>query len=54
MTYTSENGIPLAKDYPYTGRDNQCKTFTSAFKNTGGFMATPKNSPAEMKKAVTQ
>lgn len=21
FTYTSENGIPLSKDYPYTGRD---------------------------------
>jgi C1A family cysteine protease len=35
LDYTAQNGVPLGKDYPYTGRDGQCKTFNSAFKNGG-------------------
>jgi hypothetical protein len=49
--WVKENGIPLESEYPYLGRDGNCKKFKKAFK-TRGFFDVPKNNVGQMKAAL--
>lgn len=49
--WVKTNGIPSESSYPYTGRNGQCKAFTSDFTDTG-FVDVPKSSPTQMKMAL--
>lgn len=50
--WVSQNGIPDEKDYKYTARDGQCKTFTSVFKNVS-FKDVPASDPKAMMQALS-
>jgi cathepsin F len=53
LAYVKENGIGLAKDYPYKGRDQTCKKFKSAMKVTG-FTFAPSEDEEEIKTMLAQ
>jgi hypothetical protein len=44
--YVAAKGIPTSASYAYTGRDGSCKSYTSAFKNTGYKDVTVKSESA--------
>jgi len=44
FTFVETQGVAFEKDYAYTGRDGQCKSYTSEFKNSA-FTDVPPNSP---------
>jgi C1A family cysteine protease len=49
--YIAKKGLPTEAAYPYTARDGQCKTYTSAGKCTG-FKDVPAGNESELMKAL--